>query len=308
MRILMLGVGVIGSVYAGHLSDAGHEVTLVARGRRFAELQTSGLVLQDARTGHRTTFRLPVLATVDDQQRDFDVVFVAVRREQLATAVSSLTSSGVSGDVVLFGNAAGLTQELTSELGSRALVGFPAAGGVRDGGLIRYVLIRQQKTMLAEPDGTITPRIHRLAAALVRAGFPTTVSSDPEGWLIAHAAFVVPIAFALYRVGVDPKRLAGDTGTLRLMVRATRQALQALQACGNHQIPRNLRALYLYAPERFAVAYWRRIMASDNGELWFAGHTRVAPQEMTSLAVAVRDAVARSRRPTPDLAALLSFG
>jgi 2-dehydropantoate 2-reductase len=134
------------------------------------------------------------------------------------------------------------------------------------------------------------------------------VSRDAEGWLIAHAAFVAPIAFALYRAGVDPKRLASDTGTLRLMVRATRQAFQALPACGNSQIPRHLRALYLYAPERLAVAYWRRIMASDSGELWFAGHTRAAPQEMTSLAAAVRDALARSRRPTPDLAAVLRLG
>jgi 2-dehydropantoate 2-reductase len=37
MRILILGAGVIGSVYAGHLRDAGHEVTLMARGRRLAE-------------------------------------------------------------------------------------------------------------------------------------------------------------------------------------------------------------------------------------------------------------------------------
>jgi 2-dehydropantoate 2-reductase len=174
--------------------------------------------------------------------------------------------------------------------------------------VVRYVLIRQQKTMLAEADGSITSYIRRLAAVLAGAGFPTAVSRDAEGWLIAHAAFVAPIAFALYRVGVDPKRLASDTRTLRLMVRATRQAFQALQACGNSQIPRHLRALYLYAPERLAVAYWRRIMASDSGELWFAGHTRAAPQEMTSLAVAVRDAVARSRRPTPDLAALLRLG
>ena len=50
-----------------------------------------------------------MLATVDDQQRDFDVTFVAVRREQFATAFSSLTSSGVHGDVLLFGNTAGLT-------------------------------------------------------------------------------------------------------------------------------------------------------------------------------------------------------
>ena len=186
--------------------------------------------------------------------------------------------------MLLFGITAGLTQELTSALGSRALVGFPAASGVCNGGVVRYVLIRQQKTMLAEADGSITSCIRGLAAVLACAGFPTAVSRDAEGWLIAHAAFVAPIAFALYRAGVDPNRLASDTSTLRPMVRATRQAFQALQACGNSQIPRDLRALFLYAPERLAVrdtcgASWHRTTV----QLWFAGHTRAAPQEMTSL-------------------------
>ncbi len=107
-------------------------------------------------------------------------------------------------------------------------------------------------------------------------------------WCCSETA---PIPFALYRVGVDPKRLARGTSALRLMVRATRQALRALQECGNSQIPATF-ALDLYAPKRFAIAYWRRIMASDNGELWFAGHTRAARPEMTSLAAAVKQAAA----------------
>ncbi len=62
-----------------------------------------------------------------------------------------------------------------------------------------------------------------------------------DGWLLGHATFVVPIAFALYRVDTNASRLAADRDTLRLMVRATRQAFKALQTSGNAEIPANLR-------------------------------------------------------------------
>ena len=52
-------------------------------------------------------------------------------------------------DVLFLGNTAGHTRALIEGLGDRALFGFPAVGGVRDGAAVRYVLIRQQKTTLA---------------------------------------------------------------------------------------------------------------------------------------------------------------
>src|ERR1700739_90424 len=162
---------------------------------------------------------------------------------------------------MLFGNATGLTHELTTAPGTRALLGFPGAGGVRDGDVIRYVLIRQQKTMLAEPDGAITGRVERIAAAFEEGGVSTTVSTDAAAWLTAHAAFVVPIAYALYRVDADPKRLSNDVATLHLMVRATREAFHALSARGNNQIPRNLRGPISVR----ARAFRRHILAPHYG-------------------------------------------
>ena len=232
MRILVFGAGVIGSVYGGLLHEAGHDVSLFARGSRLAELQTSGLVLDDAQTGRRRIHHVPVVAELGGDE-NFDLVLVPVRREQFEGAVLLLTTAAEHADVLLFGNAAGMTSALANTLGPRALFGFPAAGGVRDGAVVRYVLIGQQKTMLAEPRGAISPRVRGLAAVFNSAGFSTKISTDAEGWLTAHAAFVVPIAFALYRTDVNPGRLAGDTATLRSMVRATRQAFNALGARGN---------------------------------------------------------------------------
>jgi 2-dehydropantoate 2-reductase len=305
VRILVLGAGVIGSVYAGKLLQAGHDVVLVARDRRLADLQAQGLVLDDASSGRRAILPVPAVAAADTVEH-YDLVLVPVRRDQLDGTLPLLTGMTSRPDVLFFGNAAGRSAELTAALGERTLFGFPAAGGVRDGAVIRYVLIRQQKTMLADPRGMTSPRMAQLQTVFRGAGFPTRVSADVEGWLVAHAAFVVPIAFSLYRVGVDPPRLAADPAGLRRMVDATRQAFRALRATGNREIPANLRMLYLYLPQVFAVRYWRRVLASPRGELWFGAHSRAAPEEMASLAAALQAAVHRTGRAAPDLDTLLA--
>ena len=304
MRILVFGAGVIGSVYAGKLRQAGHEVVLVARGRRLTDLRANGLVLEEAESGQRTVLPVPSVSEAGADER-YDLVLVPVRAEQLSSTLPVLAAMSDGSDVLFFGNTAGRQAELTAALGNRALFGFPAAGGVRDGAVIRYVLISQQKTMLGEQDGSTTPRVRDLHGVFSAAGFSTEVSADIDGWLVAHTAFVVPLAFALYRVGVDPARLAADPATLRLMVRATRQAFTALRAVGNTEIPRNLRILYRL-PTVFVVAYWRRVLASRRGELWFAAHTRAAPEEMRSLARQLQEALRPTGHRTPDLDRLLA--
>lgn len=304
MRVLVLGAGVIGSVYAGKLLQAGHEAVLLARGRRLSDLQTHGLVLREVESGNRIVLPVPSVSEVAADDR-YDLVLVPVRSEQLAGTLPVLTAMTDGSDVLFFGNTVGRQFELTAALGSRALFGFPAAGGVQDGPVVRYVLIGQQKTMVGEPNGTTTSRVRRVREVLSGAGFSTRISNDIDGWLLGHTAFVVPLAFALYRVGVDAARLAADRGTMQVMVLATRQAFTALRSDGNAEIPTNLRALYRL-PTVVVVAYWRRVLASPRGELWFAAHTRAAPEEMRSLAEQLQAALRRTGRPTPDLDRLLA--
>jgi 2-dehydropantoate 2-reductase len=303
-RILIVGGGVVGSVYAAKLVQAGNHVVILARGTRLTDLRSGGLVLEDAESQQRV--ELPVVA-VDTPEVDehYDLVMVAVRAEQLTATLPILTAMNDRSDVLFFGNTGTRSRALIEALGDRALFGFPAAGGVRDGAVIRYVLIRQQKTTLGEHDGRTSTRLRRLQAIFTEAGFPVTITGNIEGWLLGHLAFVVPIAFALYQVDTDPTRLAHDRGTLQLMVRATRQAFQALRGAGTAEIPMNLTILYLRMPVTFAVQYWRRVMASPHGELWFAAHCRTAVEEMTSLRDELLAAVHRTEYAVPDLDALL---
>jgi 2-dehydropantoate 2-reductase len=303
VRILVMGAGVIGSIYAAKLIDAGHHVVLVARGDRLTDLTANGLVLVDGESGLRTVLAATTVAAPDPALH-YDLALVPVRAEQLAGTLQVLSEMRDGPDVLFLGNIASQRDILLATLGPRALFGFPAAGGVRAGSAIRYALINQQKTMLGEPSGATTDRVRRLRTMLTDAGFPTTISSDMSGWLEAHAAFVVPIAFALYRTEGDPAKLAADRQVLRLMVTATRQCFAALRSGGNREIPANLKALYRL-PSVVIVQYWRRVFAGPRGELWFAGHTRAAPEEMHALAAELVSAVARTGRPVPDLQRLL---
>lgn len=304
MRILMLGAGVIGSVYAGGLLDAGHEVALLARGSRLADLRESGLILRRSDTGGQTTRPVEALSELAGTD-SFDLVVVPVRSGQLTSTLKILTGIPDRTDVLFFGNYCGRQAELIGALQGRFLQGFPAVGGVRDGPIVSYVPISQQRTMLGEPDGQTTPRVQRLATMLDQAGFATSVTSRMDAWLLGHAAFIAPIGCALRLADVEPSRLADQRGLLRLMVRATRQGFQALDAENKIEIPANLRTLYLRLPTAFAVGYWKRVMAGPRGELWFAAHTRAAPEEMSELAESLRTAVRRTGQPAPDLMHLL---
>jgi 2-dehydropantoate 2-reductase len=305
VRILVVGAGVIGSIYAAKLSEAGHEVVLLARGRRFSDLEVHGLVLEETESGQRTVLSLPLVSEPTGEER-YDLLLVPVRCEQLSSTVAILVDMVGDTDILFFGNTTGQRAQLTDALGRRALFGFPAAGGVRDGPLVRYVLIRQQKTMLGEANGTTTPRLLRLQEMLGCAGFPTRISADIDGWMLGHTAFVVPIGFALYRVGTDAANLAADPAAVGLMVRAIRETFRALRATGNAEIPTNLLILFLCLPAGVVVRYWRRVLASPRGELWFAAHSRAAPEEMHVLAAELQAALRRAGLVTPNLDRLLS--
>ena len=136
MRVLVFGAGVIGSVYAGSLLRAGHDVVLLARGPRLVDLQTHGLILEDAESGQRSVVPVPSVGELAPDDR-FDLVLVPVRAEQLRSTLPVLTSMTDDSDVLFFGNTANRRAELTAALGSRVLFGFPAAGGTRDGAIVK---------------------------------------------------------------------------------------------------------------------------------------------------------------------------
>jgi 2-dehydropantoate 2-reductase len=275
--MLIVGAGVIGTVYGAHIAAAGHQVSVLSHGPRTGEVAAGGLRARDVLGGERIDVETDV---VPDAARDYDVVLVAVRRDQLASACAELAVLAGKPAVVFFGNNPAGRAAIPGDLPGDAYLGFPGVGGVMAGGTADYVRIRQQPTALPQSADT---RLAALESALSSRGFAIQRVADMDGWLAYHAAFVACVAAALYRCGTDPVRLAADRPVLTLMCRAITGAFAGLRGQGTAGLPRNLAVLHSPLLKAVAVRYWARTMRSPTGELCFAGHSRHAEAEMRAL-------------------------
>jgi 2-dehydropantoate 2-reductase len=275
--MLIVGAGVIGTVYGAHVAAAGHQVSVLSHGPRTGEVTAGGMRARDVLSGERIDARPSV---VPGAAGDYDVVLVAVRRDQLASACAELTVLSGKPAVVFFGNNPAGRAAIPGDLPGDACLGFPGVGGVMAGGTADYVRIRQQPTALQRsPDS----RLAALESALSSRGFAVQRVADMDGWLAYHAAFVACVAAALYRCGTDPVRLAANRPVLTLMCQAITGAFAGLRRQGTAGVPRNLAVLHSPLLKAVAVRYWARTMRSPMGELCFAGHSRHAEAEMRAL-------------------------
>jgi ketopantoate reductase len=92
MKTLILGAGVIGSFNAARLRAAGQDVTLLARGRRLADLREYGIVLEGFRTGRRTMTRVPLVDWLAPEDA-YDLAIVAMRPNQIPSILPVLAQN-----------------------------------------------------------------------------------------------------------------------------------------------------------------------------------------------------------------------
>ena len=300
MRILVYGAGNIGSLYAGLLSRAGHDVSILARGKRLAAIAEAGIVLEDFATGERTTERVPPIAELKADDI-YDWILVAIGREHVFDVLPVLAENHTE-SVLFFGNNAAGPGALVEALGaSRVLLGFPGAAGIPSDGAVRYLILKKanQPTTLGELDGSESPRLQVIASALKGAGFPVATSKHIDAWLKTHAAEILPTAYALYMADGDAERLARTRDALVLMARGIREGYRVLLAAGIPIVPPHHK-VFDWLPEPVLVAIMKR-MVSDESTTIKVGHAAAARKEMALLAADFAEVAAATSVETPAL-------
>ncbi|HOX13798.1 MAG TPA: 2-dehydropantoate 2-reductase N-terminal domain-containing protein [Spirochaetia bacterium] len=302
-RVAVFGAGVIGSLYAGRLAEAGCEVAILARGDRADKIRSDGLRLEDERSGRRTQVRV----AAPDSLREFrpDAVFVAVRKDQADEAAREIARDDPGGLVVPMVNAADGHPEFRSRFPeARLAFAFPGAGGTRlPDGTVLYTLVPgivQATTLGPSGPGTDRVTLLRLLQAIRKAGFPAALERDMDAWQKTHVALVSPIADALYAKAGDHRALARDTRTLRLMAAAVREGFRALRASGITIRPARLGILAVL-PASLVAAAFAPAVGSSWGETVIARHANAARAEMETLAGGLRALVDASGVEAPSL-------
>lgn len=257
MKLLVYGAGVLGSLFSARLHEAGHDVSLLARGERLASLRRHGVQLAEA--GGPDVRRVPV-PVVEHPADGYDLTAVFVRTHQVDAVLESL--AGLEGDVLFLLNWAAGAEPLGAVIGhERVLLGLGTAGGTMDGDVVRYrapsFLTRRVATPIGEPDGRTSPRLERIVGEFRSAGINAKAEPKMDAWLKTHAAFEVPLGQAVHTAG-GPEALADDPDAVRGMLRLMRQNLAAMPT---PPVPRGFAALRTL-PEGLLVATLRRFLRS----------------------------------------------
>src|SRR5579862_7725878 len=189
MKLLVYGAGVTGSLFSARLHEAGHDVSLLARGGRLAALRRHGVQLAEA--GSPAVRRVPV-PVVEHPAGGYDLIAVFVRAHQV--------------DAVFALNWAAGPEPLGAVIGrERVLLSFPTDAGTMDGDVVRYrpasFMTRRIPMPVGEADGRATPRLERIVRTFRTAGINARAEPQMDAWLKTHAAFAVPLGQAVLAAG-----------------------------------------------------------------------------------------------------------
>lgn len=257
MRVCIFGAGAIGGFVAAHLAGVdGLDVSVVARGAHLAAIRERGLRVVTP----QGEFVKRVRAT--DRAEELgpqDLVFIALKQHQVRAALPALaTLLGPDTTVVppttgipywyfhgLHGPHNGRQVDRLDPGGAqwRALGPERALGCVywvatdviepgvihHDGKLLRFPI--------GEPDGSVSPRLQRLADAMNAAGLNAQIVPDIRAWVWAKMISSLswnPLA-VLTQASLD--RLTASPPIVGLVRRLMREAEQVAEALGVERWP-----------------------------------------------------------------------
>ena len=309
-RILVIGAGVNGSIGAVGLHDAGFDVTVLARGQRYADLQADGIIIEDQLRHTRSVTRLPLIDHLDPADC-YDYVLVVVRKSQVSALLPVLAQNVSPNIVFMVNNLSGPVEYMQALGKERVMLGFVFGGGRREDKVIRAIIakgrwLRFLATPFGEIDGTISPRLTRLVAIFNRAGLHAEPSRQIIDWQATHAVGIPCLARPLMKYNLDTAALAKSKTDVGLMVDGLRESLDVLQTVGYHIVPRN-QAIIRFIPRFLLVAGLRMMLPTRFIEMGGVWHVSQAPDEMDELAAELAVLVEKSGLPVPALRKLLAM-
>ncbi len=299
-RILVIGPGVNGSICAVGLHNAGCNVTILARGKRYEEVREGGIVIEDPFKNTRSQTKVPVINQLDPDD-SYDYILVVIRKNQVPELLPVLARNPSPNVVFMVNNPSG-PDEFTKALGKeRVMLGFVFGAGKRDGSVIRAMSgLGWVATPFGEIDGSITPRLTRLVGILCQAGLKSRISTNISDELATHAALVAPFAHLLIQHSCDTYALARSTADLRLLVDALRETLDVLCATGFKIIPSGTNIIRSI-PRFVLVAALQCLLSTKFAEVGAGFHCSQAPDEMRQLGIELMALVEKSGLPAPAI-------
>ena len=278
MKILVYGAGVLGCNLARNLFRVGKDVTLLARGNWAAEIKQNGLRVKDKFSPRTSVSRIPVVTKlVPDAQ--YDVIFVVLRYTQLDSALDTLRENQTK-NIVFVGNNVRPRALAAALPGKNVLFAFALSAGHRESD--RVVSIDLKKITVGQLSGAASNA--GLIGEIFR-GTKYKVGYEPnmEDYLLCHAAFVMPAAFACYKTDGNLKKLRGNTPYLNRLIDANIEGYRAIKNAGHEILPKADADFESKKYRKTCLRFFKLMCATSLGKLCASDHAMNAIDEMSAL-------------------------
>lgn len=278
MCILVYGAGVLGCNLADNLYRAKKDVTLLARGAWAEQLKQKGLHMK--RTFHlkETASRVPVITQLEPEDC-YDVIFVVVRYTQLDSVIGDLRANGTK-NIVFVGNNVRPAHYAALLPEKNIMFAFALSAGHRESERVvsldlKKITIGQLKN--APSNETLIGRI------FAGTGYRVIYEPNMEDYLLCHAAFVLPAAFACYYTDGNLRKLKGNTAYLNRMLDANIEGYRAIERAGHAILPVSDTDYESAAYQKTCLRFFRLMCATGLGKLCASDHAMNAIDEMSAL-------------------------
>lgn len=104
-----------------------------------------------------------------------------------------------------------------------------------------------------------------------------------EDYLLCHAAFVMPAAFACYKTDGDLKKLRGNTTYLNRLIDANIEGYRAIRNAGHEILPKADAGFESEKYRKTCLLFFKLMCATSLGKLCASDHAMNAIDEMSAL-------------------------
>lgn len=278
MRILVYGAGVLGCNLANNLYCANKDVTLLARGKWAEQISENGLRIKHKLKLKEAVSHIPVITKLR-QEDVYDVIFVVVGYTQLNSVIENLSDNDTK-NIVLVGNNVQVTHYASLLPEKNVMFAFALSAGHREEE--RVASIDLKKITIGQLKGQ--PSNEMLIGQIFNGtGYKVVYEPNMEDYLLCHAAFVIPVAFACYYTDGNLKKLKGNDDYLKRVLEAGIEGYRAIEQAGHEILPTSDKNYESSGYRRFCMCFYRLMCATSLGKICASDHAMNAVGEMSAL-------------------------
>lgn len=289
MRILIIGAGVLGCNMAHNFYKAGKDVTLLARGRWGENIRENGLVIKNKFSIKPSCDRIPVIGELSSDNK-FDVIFVCLRYTQLQSIIDTLKNN-LTKNIVFIGNnvdAEGFAKVLPNK---NVMFGFVSSAGHRETDCVVSIDLRKITIGDLKNNASNKGLIDKIFS---NTKYKMVYEPNIGDYLISHAAFVIPAAFACYYTDGNLKKIKNNKIFIYKIIDANAECYAAVEALGHELLPKGEEDYRSDKYRKMCYRFYKLMCSTVLGKLCASDHAMSAVDEMNVLALELEKMIYKS--------------